>query len=107
MTIGLLKEKEGENRVSVLPEIAAALVNMQVKVWFEPGAGYRSFEKDEDYAHAGAVSKSRDEILSHADMLLSIHLLSLDEIAKVKSGAVLVGTFQPLYNFHELKTWAE
>ncbi len=107
MIIGILKEKEGENRVSALPEIVAGLIKLKVKVWIESGAGFRAFEKDENYVLSGAVIKAHDEILSHADIILTIHAPSHDEVAKMKSGTVLLGVFQPLNNIPLMNDWAE
>ncbi|MDB5282758.1 MAG: Re/Si-specific transhydrogenase subunit alpha [Bacteroidota bacterium] len=107
MIIGLLKEKEGEHRVSILPDVVVALVKIQAKVWAEHGAGFRSFEKDEDYTQAGAEVKSREDILSQSDIILSIHSPEFGDIVKMKNGAVLVGIYQPLYHFAIMKDWAE
>ena len=71
MTIGILKEPQGENRVSMLPEAVAQLVKKGITVWVEKGAGERSFSSDNDYEKAGAVVLD-NEGASHADIYLSI-----------------------------------
>lgn len=106
MIIGLLKEKEGEKRVSVLPEMVSALVKLKAEVCFETTAGSGAHINDEEYVRSGAVLKSRSEILSSADVLLQIHPFTADDIAKIKSGAVAIGVYQPLFNFGQLKNWA-
>ena len=107
MIIGLLKEKEGESRVSVLPEIVVNLVKLKNQVWFESNAGAAAFQADANYTAAGAHVKTRDEILAGADIVLSINLLGTNEISKLKSGTVAVGVFQPLANFAQFIQWAE
>jgi len=107
MVIGLLKEKEGENRVSVLPEAVIAIKKLKCQFWFESNAGAAAFEGDANYIKAEAELKTRDEILGGADIILSIHLLAATEISKIKSGAVIIGVFQPLANFAQFFAWAE
>jgi NAD(P) transhydrogenase subunit alpha len=107
MVIGLLKEKEGETRVSILHEVVAALVKSKNQVWFETGAGILAYESDAAYATAGAISKTRDEILAQADVVLSIKPLSESDISKIKSGSIAIGVYQPLFNFKQLAKWAE
>ena len=107
MIIGLLKEKEGENRVSALPEIVAGIIKLKSEVWFESNAGAASFEGDDNYIKTGALLKTRNEILSGADIILAIHLLGNHEISKIKTGTVVIGVFQPLANFAQFFAWAE
>ena len=106
MILGILKEKEGENRVAVLPDMATQLMNMKTEVWVETNAGILAFAKDKYYEKEGAQIKTRDEILTKADVLLSIQALSASEVSKLKKGAVHVGMFQPLFNYNLMKTYA-
>ena len=106
MVIGLLKEKEGETRVSLLHDVVKSLIKKN-QVWFETGAGVLAYESDANYSEAGATLKTRDEILSQADIILSIKLLSESDISKVKNGCVAIGVYQPLFNFKQLTKWAE
>ena len=106
MIVGILKENQEENRVSALPEIAANLIKLQAEVWVESQAGSRAFAQDNDYLKVSAQVKSRAEILSGADLVLTIHLLSDDELKELKPSAVLLGVYQPLFNFAKMKEWA-
>jgi len=47
MIAGILKEPKGENRVTLLPEQAEALLKKNVTVWVESGAGASAFAADE------------------------------------------------------------
>src|SRR6267378_307351 len=107
MILGILKEKEGENRVAALPDIAAQLLKMKVEVWVEAGAGALAFAKDKYYEKENVQIKLREEVLTKADILLSIQALTSAEISKLKKGAVHVGMFQPLYNYMLMKAYAE
>lgn len=105
MIIGVLKEQAPETRVSLVPEVAAALVKMNVEVWVEQGAGDTAFHADKAYTDAGAVIKSAGDIYSNADLLLC---MDPDNIkAEPKSGAVLMGVYQPLFNTKLMQQWAD
>ena len=104
MIIGVLKEQASETRVSLVPEIAAALVKMNVTVWVEQGAGDSAFYSDKAYTDAGAVIKSASDIYSGADLLLCINPDNIK--AEPKSGAVLMGVYQPLFNIALMQSWA-
>ena len=104
MIIGVLKEQAPETRVSLVPEVVAALVKMNVTVWVEHNAGETSFYNDQAYTAAGAVIKDVNEISSSADMILS---LQPGNIKNAKAGAVLMGIFQPLFNPALMQQWAE
>ncbi len=105
MTIGVLKEPQLETRVSILPEHIATFKKWNVTVQIEDGAGVTAFANNDKYTEAGAVIKSRNEILQSSDIVLSINPISQSEIANLKSKIVL-GVFQPLYNTGLIKDFA-
>lgn len=98
MIIGILKEPEPENRVVIIPELVAKLKSWNADVWLEEGAGQKAYYSDDTYCAAGAVVKSRSELLSGADLILSIHRLPESDVEKLRKGVWWVGMFQPLYN---------
>jgi H+-translocating NAD(P) transhydrogenase subunit alpha len=102
MTIGLLKEPQGENRVSLLPEAVAQLTKKGITVMVEQGAGERSFASDADYQQSGGRTATRAEIFSASDLILSIN--NQAEINDLSS-KVLVGVYQPLYNRDVIQRW--
>jgi NAD(P) transhydrogenase subunit alpha len=104
MTIGVLKEPEGEKRVSLLPEQAEALIKKNVQVLIETDAGLNAFANDEAYVKKNAVIASRLEIFQTADVILSIQPTS--DIDSLKQGTVIIGIYQPLYNYNLIQTWA-
>jgi NAD(P) transhydrogenase subunit alpha len=103
MTIGVLQEPIAESRVSLLPEGVAALVKKGHQVLVESGAGNRSFAADDDYRNAGATISTATEIAATADVLLSLHAPSV----MPRTGAVLIGVYQPLYYPEKINTWAQ
>ena len=98
MILGILKETNNDKRVSLLPEQAAVLVAKQVNVIVETGAGNAAYASDATYTDKNVTVKDRASVLSTADLVLSINPLSSAEMAQLKPGAVVLGTFQPLFN---------
>ncbi|OLY93307.1 NAD(P) transhydrogenase subunit alpha [Cnuella takakiae] len=102
MIIGVLREPAPETRVSLLPEGVAALTRKGQTVWVESSAGQQSFASDEDYRNAGAQIGSATEILDSAALVLSMH----PPRQSIKTGTVLIGVFQPLYQQQLMAAWA-
>jgi NAD(P) transhydrogenase subunit alpha len=92
MTIGVLKEGKGENRVVLLPEHVASLTKRKFSVLVEKDAGKGSFASDDAYEAAGATIQNRPAVMGEADLILSIHA-PLDDLPK---GKVLVSVLSPL-----------
>lgn len=103
MILGILKETNNDKRVSLLPEQAAVLVAKQVSVIVETGAGNAAYAADATYTEKNVSVKDRATVLSTADLVLSINPLSSSEMAQLKPGAVVLGTFQPLFNIDLVK----
>jgi H+-translocating NAD(P) transhydrogenase subunit alpha len=104
MVIGVLKEPSFETRVSLLAEAAAALAKKKITVWVESGAGDTAFCSNADYEKAGALVKSRAEILQSAEVIAAIHP---PEDFSPASGNILIGVYQPLFNFSLMNSWAQ
>jgi NAD(P) transhydrogenase subunit alpha len=105
MTIGLLKEHAPETRVSLLPDAVSFLTKKGIQLFIEKGAGEKAFAADADYEKAGALLKTRTEVLTSSDLLLSIHQPSEYELNNCKN-KILVGVFQPLFHTDLVKQWA-
>jgi H+-translocating NAD(P) transhydrogenase subunit alpha len=104
MTIGVLKEPSEENRVSFLPEVVTALTKKGITIFIEQDAGERAFSSDQDYINAGAVIKSRGEVLQSSDILASIQ--HFPEAGSLSS-KIVIGVYQPLYNVPLMQQWAK
>lgn len=105
MTIGVLKEPSEETRVSFLPETVTVLTKKGITIYVESGAGEKAFHNDEEYVSAGAVIKSRGEMIQSSDVLAAIH--PFPEAANLKSPTILIGVYQPLYNVPVMQQWAK
>ena len=104
MIVGVLKELAPETRVSLVPEVVAALVKMSVTVWIEHGAGDTAFYGDHLYTAAGAEIKTAQEIRSGADMVLT---MQPGNVGEVRNGTVIMGIYQPLFSPALMQQWAE
>ncbi|RFS19740.1 Re/Si-specific NAD(P)(+) transhydrogenase subunit alpha [Chitinophaga silvatica] len=105
MIAGILKEKNGETRVSLTPEVVKQLQQMSVTVLVEQDAGAKAFYNDDAYVEAGAVITSQSEILSRADIIFTLQPPATDQLSALK-GKILIGVFQPLYHINEVEQWA-
>ena len=97
MTIGLLKEPAGEQRVALLPESVKTLIDSKVTVLVEKDAGMTAFNSDTDYSSIGATPSARTNVLA-ADVIIGINPPTESEIEKLKVGQTLLCVFQPLSN---------
>lgn len=106
MIAGILKEPKEENRVSLLPEQAETLTKKNVEVWMEEDAGINAFASNDAYRLKSVQVMQRNAILQQSDIIFTIHPLSSEDIAQLKPGAVLIGIYQPLFNFQIMNEWA-
>ncbi len=107
MTIAILKEPINETRVSLLPEAAATLTKQNIVVNIEKNAGALAYASDESYQSKNIGIIERAEILNTSDIILSVQPLSKEDIAMLKSDAILIGVYQPLSNYQFIKQLAE
>lgn len=106
MIAGILKEKNGETRVSLTPEIVKQLQQMSVTVWVEQGAGDNAFYNDDAYIQAGALVKTAEEILTRSDIIFTLQPPSREISQQIPPGKVIIGILQPLYRVDEVEHWA-
>ncbi|GEP91949.1 NAD(P) transhydrogenase subunit alpha [Chitinophaga terrae (ex Kim and Jung 2007)] len=105
MIAGILKERNGETRVSLTPEVVKQLQQMSVTVWVEQDAGAAAWYNDQAYTEAGAVITSAAEIIAKADIILTLQPPE-PNLFPALSGKILVGILQPLYRLAEVEQWA-
>ncbi len=96
MRVGVPKEsREGERRVALIPDGVGALAGRGLEVAVEAGAGEAAGHPDAEYSEAGANVGSADDAWS-ADVVAKVAVPTLDEIARMRPGQVLVGHLAPL-----------
>jgi H+-translocating NAD(P) transhydrogenase subunit alpha len=98
MIVGVLKESESENRVALLPAEVANLKKMGINVLIELNAGARAFAFDSDYLAAGARLAHRKEVISGAELLITINPPVDDDINSFREGQILCSVLNPIVN---------
>jgi NAD(P) transhydrogenase subunit alpha len=103
MIIGILRESGTEKRVAILPGEVLILKKMGIEVLVEQKAGEKAFATDKAYQTAGALTLDRKEIVSKAEMLLSVNAPLDDDIRSYRDGQVLCSVLNPVEN----STWLD
>ena len=115
MVIAIPKEiLPGENRVSIVPDVASKLIKKGFTINVEEGAGKGAGFTDKQYSEAGAkVLKSLDELYSSADIVLKVHRpidhpeMGKHELELMKEGTLLIALFYTLHYPQLAKKCAE
>ena len=84
-----LEVKAGEKRVALVPDIINKLTRLGYEVVIESGAGDHSQGTDSAYTAAGATVVKGD-VISSADIVLSVQPLNAAQMATLKSGAITI-----------------
>ncbi len=97
MLIGVPREQlDGENRAALIPANVQKLVRSGAEIVVEAGLGVGAGHADADYEAAGArVSSDRGALLAGADLVLRLHKPPIDEVARLKRGAIHVSYLDP------------
>ncbi|MBV9963573.1 MAG: Re/Si-specific NAD(P)(+) transhydrogenase subunit alpha [Parafilimonas sp.] len=106
MTIGILKEPAPETRVSLLPDAAASLTKQNITVQSENNAAALAYASNQLYQIKNINIAERAAILSSSQIILSINILSNEDVAQLKPNTILIGVYQPLFNYDLMKQWA-
>jgi NAD(P) transhydrogenase subunit alpha len=95
--IAILKEsRDGEPRVAATPETIKKIKALGADLVVENGAGAASAFTDTAYQDAGAtIATDAGAVLADADVVLKVLRPTTDEIAKMKSGAVVAAIMSP------------
>jgi NAD(P) transhydrogenase subunit alpha len=107
VTIGALRESAPrETRVSLVPEVTDKLIRDGAGVLIERAAGERAGYPDALYK---GVTWSDDAagVLQAADVVLTVQPLTLEQIAQLRSSAVVVGFMQPYARAAEVRALKE
>ncbi|MDX9859533.1 MAG: Re/Si-specific NAD(P)(+) transhydrogenase subunit alpha [Rhodospirillales bacterium] len=113
MKIAIPKERRpGETRVAGSPDLVKKLVGYGFDVIVEKGAGAAAMFTDNAYKEAGAtLAKDGESALASADVVLKIQRPIIEgdenELAQMKSGAVLIGHLGALYHPKDVDAYAK
>ena len=90
-----LEIRDGEKRVALVPDIINKLTKLGLDVLIESDAGIHAQATDADYVSAGA-SIGKGEVLSDADVVLSVQPLTPAQMSKLKKGAITISFLSPV-----------
>ena len=103
MRLGVLKEIDGENRVSIVPGSIKKLKKVGFEVVVESGSGAISHNSDSDYEVAGSSIGSREDAMS-CDVVVSI---SMPDTSNIKQGQIIACVSDPFRNPINVKKCVE
>ena len=107
MQIFFPKEKESENRVSILPETVKKLVELGISVEVETSLGKTVHVSDDLYVSSGAsISKDRNSSLSSSDVTCRINKPEVEEISFLKKNSIHISFLDPFNEIELVKEFA-
>ena len=107
MQIFFPKEKESENRVSILPETVKKLVELGISVEVETSLGKTVHVSDDLYVSSGAsISKDRNSSLSSSDVTCRINKPEAEEISFLKKNSIHISFLDPFNEIELVKEFA-
>jgi NAD(P) transhydrogenase subunit alpha len=96
MRIAVPREiRDGEKRVALVPDVINKLTRLGYEVVIESGAGVHAQATDELFTAAGATVKSGN-VISDADVVLSVSSLTPTQMSSLKKGAVTISFLSPV-----------
>jgi NAD(P) transhydrogenase subunit alpha len=97
MKVGVVKETApGERRVALVPEMIGRLTGAGLDVLVESGAGDGAWFADSAYAAAGASIVTREELLSDADLVVTVGQPDGPLAAGLTAGKAVLGMLNTL-----------
>src|SRR5580765_8076565 len=97
----------GERRVALVPESCKKLIQAGYDIAIESGAGEAAGFADGAYTDVGVSTVSdRAALLASGDIVLKVTAPADDETARMKPGAIYVGSLMPLRNLQAVRALA-
>ena len=93
--------REGEARVSMVPELVGKLTGLGYDVAVEPGAGEQAEFDDQSYVDAGATVASG--VVEDAELVVSVQPLDADRVRRLREGTATI-SFLPVNSSADLVT---
>ena len=100
MRISSISEnKKIEKRIAITPEIAKKYIALGFEVSLSENYGEHLGFKDVEYKDLGVkISNNENEIITNANVIVQLGLLSDDKISYIKENQTLIGIFNPYDN---------
>jgi NAD(P) transhydrogenase subunit alpha len=99
----ILENPKIEKRIAITPEIAKKYISLGFEVSLAENYGNHLGIKDEEYKKLGvSISKDEKEIISNADIVIQLGLLTDDKDSLLKENQTLIGVLNPYDNKDKL-----
>lgn len=93
--IGVARELHpGEHRVALVPDVAKKFRALGADILIEQGAGEHSAYPNDDFTDVRWTANA-DDIWTQSDAILCVRAPTLEQVAQMKPGAILIGFLQP------------
>ena len=97
--VSVLENQKIEKRIAITPDIAKKYIALGFEVVISEKYGEHLGFKDNDYKELGVeILKKENEVLSNADVIIQLGLLSDDNLSLLKKDQTLIGVFNPYFN---------
>jgi NAD(P) transhydrogenase subunit alpha len=102
--VSVLENQQIEKRIAITPDIAKKYIALGFEIILSEKYGEHLGFKDNDYKKLGVeISKKETDVLSNADIIVQLGLLSDDNLSLLKENQTLVGVFNPYINNEKIK----
>jgi len=97
--VSVLEDQKVEKRIAVTPEMAKKYISLGFEVFLSENYGEHLGFRDSEYKELGVkISKDTKEVISRADIIVQLGLLSDDKISLIEKNQTLIGVFNPYNN---------
>ena len=97
--VSVLENQNFEKRIAITPDIAKKYIALGFEVSLSKNYGQHLGLEDNEYKELGVKIHNNDnEIITSADVIVQLGLLSDDKISQIKKDQILIGVFNPYDN---------
>ena len=102
--VSVLENQKVEKRIAITPDIAKKYIALGFEVILPEKYGEHLGFKDNDYKELSVqISDRESEILSKADIIIQLSLLSNENLSLLKENQNLIGVFNPYINKEKIE----
>ena len=102
--VSISENKEIEKRIAITPEIAKKYLSSGFEVYLSENYGTHIGIDDSEYKNLGVkFSNNEKELVSNADILAQLSILSDDNLSYLRENQTIIGILNPFNNINKLK----
>ena len=97
--VSILENQNIEKRIAITPEIAKKYILLGLEVSLSENYASHLGIKDEEYKELGvSILKDEDDLITNADIIVQLGLLSDDKNSLLKENQTFIGVLNPNEN---------